>query len=92
MIQAGIKEIKNNLSRFLNRVKAGEEVVIIERGKPVARIIKENSPALTIRTALASLVEKGVVVMPTRNLKKDGMQYHPATGKLVSEMVIEGRR
>ncbi|MBW2079299.1 MAG: type II toxin-antitoxin system Phd/YefM family antitoxin [Deltaproteobacteria bacterium] len=42
MISAGIKEVKNNLSRLLARVKAGEEVLITERGRPVARIVKEN--------------------------------------------------
>jgi len=34
MIKAGIKETKNNLSRYLMHVKAGEEVVITERGNP----------------------------------------------------------
>ncbi|MBC2712037.1 MAG: type II toxin-antitoxin system prevent-host-death family antitoxin [Desulfosarcina sp.] len=92
MIQAGIKEIKNNLSRFLAQVKAGEEVMITERGKPVARIIKENSQSLAIRTALAPLIEKGLVVLPNRSLKKDDLNCHQATGKLVSEMVSEDRR
>jgi len=34
MIKAEIKETKNNLSRYLMHVKAGEEVVITERGNP----------------------------------------------------------
>lgn len=92
MIHAGIKEIKNNLSRFLVRVKAGEEVMITERGKPIARIIKENSKNLAIRTALAPLMEKGLVVLPGRSLKKDRLSCYEAAGKLVSEMVVEDRR
>lgn len=92
MIHAGIKEIKNNLSRFLAQVKAGEEVMITERGKPVARIIKENSINSAIRTALAPLVEKGLVVLPSRSLKKDELTCYEAPGKLVSEMIIEDRR
>jgi antitoxin (DNA-binding transcriptional repressor) of toxin-antitoxin stability system len=92
MIHAGIKEIKNNLSRFLAQVKAGEEVMITERGKPVARIIKENSSNLRIRKALAPLTESGLVVLPSSGLKKNGLVYHEAEGKNVSAMVIEDRR
>jgi antitoxin (DNA-binding transcriptional repressor) of toxin-antitoxin stability system len=92
MILAGIKEIKNNLSRFLAYVEAGEEVMITKRGRPVARIIKENSNSLAIRTALAPLIEKGLVVLPSRRPIKDGLICHQAAGKLVSEMVIEDRR
>jgi antitoxin (DNA-binding transcriptional repressor) of toxin-antitoxin stability system len=92
MIQAGIKETKNNLSRLLSRVKAGEEVMITERGKPIARIIKENSKALPIRSALTPLIEKGLVVLPSRSLNKDDLSCYEATGKLVSKMVVEDRR
>ena len=92
MIQAGIKEVKNNLSRFLARVKAGEEIMITERGKPVARIIRENSKRLAIRTALAPLIEKGLVALPNSHLRKEDMNYQEVEGKLVSEMVVEDRR
>jgi prevent-host-death family protein len=92
MIHAGIKEIKNNLSRFLARVKAGEEVMITERGKPVARIIRENSKNLKIRMALEPLIDSGLVVLPSRSLRKNGVISHDAKGKSVSEMVIEDRR
>ena len=92
MIQAGIKEVKNNLSRFLAHVKAGEEIMITERGKPVARIIRENSSRLTIRTALAPLIEKGLVVLPNSRLRKDDLNYQAVGGKLVSEMAVEDRR
>jgi prevent-host-death family protein len=92
MIHAGIKEIKNNLSRFLAFVEAGEEIMITKRGRPVARIIKEDSNSMAIRTALAPLIEKGLVVLPSRSLKKDGLISHQAAGKLVSEMVKEDRR
>ena len=70
MILAGIKEIKNNLSRFLAFVEAGEEIMITKRGRPVARIIKEDSNSMAIRTALAPLIEKGLVMLPSRRLKK----------------------
>jgi len=92
MIQAGIKEAKNNLSRYLMRVKAGEEVVITERGKPVARIIREEPGGRSIREILAPLSKHGHIVLPTRKIEKEQLTPAKVSGKPVSEMVIEDRR
>ena len=92
MITAGIKEIKNNLSRYLAQVKAGEEIMITERGKPVARIIQEGQEPMSIRAALAPLIKKGLVTLPVMGLKKKHLRYRKIGGKLVSDMVIEDRR
>lgn len=92
MIHAGIKEVKNNLSRYLVRVKAGEEVIITERGSPVARIIKENQGMKSVRAALAPLIEKGVLTLPSRHLNKKDLSAEEVSGKPVSEMVLEDRR
>ena len=40
-----VHEAKTHLSRLLDRVAAGEEVVIAKAGKPVARLIPVNAPA-----------------------------------------------
>lgn len=92
MISAGIKELKNNLSRLIDRVKAGEEILITERGKPVARIVKENQNDKSIRAAMGPLVQRGLVVLPSRNILRNGISAVEAPGKPVSEMVIEDRR
>lgn len=39
MTTTGIAELKARLSRYLEQVKAGQEVVITERGRPVAKIV-----------------------------------------------------
>jgi len=36
---AGIAELKAKLSEYLSRVRAGEEVLVTDRGRPVARLI-----------------------------------------------------
>lgn len=38
MQKINVKEARRNISRLLDVVEAGEEVVILRRGKPVARI------------------------------------------------------
>jgi prevent-host-death family protein len=39
MIQVGIAELKAHLSEFLVRVQQGEEIVVADRGRPVARLV-----------------------------------------------------
>lgn len=39
MKTAAIAELKARLSRYLRRVKAGEDVLVTEHGVPIARII-----------------------------------------------------
>lgn len=39
MKTAAISELKARLSEFLSQVKAGNEVLITDRGKPVARLV-----------------------------------------------------
>lgn len=92
MIRAGIKETKNNLSRYLVHVKAGEEVIITERGKPVARIIREDSGSRSVRETLAPLSKRGFISLPSRKLEKERLTMIRVSGKLVSEMVVEDRR
>jgi antitoxin (DNA-binding transcriptional repressor) of toxin-antitoxin stability system len=92
MISAGIKEVKNNLSKLIDRVKAGEEVLITERGKPVARIVKEGQGDKSIRAALWPLVQRGLISLPSRNIPRDSISAVEVPGKPVSKMVIEDRR
>jgi prevent-host-death family protein len=92
MNTAGIKEIKNNLSRYLARVKQGEEILITERGKPIARIVKEDKGNRSIYAKLKPLVGDGLIVLPCRSLDMKNLKPLKIRGKLVSEMVVEDRR
>ena len=89
---AGIKELKNNLSRYLARVKMGQDILITERGKTIARIIREDPKNSSIRIALTSLIENGQIILPSHKIKKDGLSIVEATGKPASKMVVEDRR
>lgn len=41
----GVRELRQNLSRYLERVKAGEGLVVTERGREVARLIPSGASA-----------------------------------------------
>jgi prevent-host-death family protein len=92
MITAGIKELKNQLSRYIALVKKGDDVLITERGRVIARVIHENSYRNSLRQALQALVLKGQVTMPTREIERDIPEPVKLPGKAVSEIVLEDRR
>jgi len=43
--RVGVRELRQNLSRYLERVKAGEGLVVTERGREVARLIPSGASA-----------------------------------------------
>lgn len=36
---AGVRDLRDHLSRYLERVRAGEEVTVTDRGRPTARLV-----------------------------------------------------
>jgi antitoxin (DNA-binding transcriptional repressor) of toxin-antitoxin stability system len=57
MTKAGVAELKASLSKYLDRVQAGEEIVVTDRGRPIALLTRlpEASPEVD------RLVRNGVV-------------------------------
>ncbi len=52
-----VRELRQNLSRYLDRVKAGEALVVTERGREVARLIpfaSEGYATLAVRFAAST--------------------------------------
>ena len=92
MRTAGIKDLKNQLSRYLSFVKRGEDVLITEQGKVIARIINENPHNTSLRQALHSLIMQGLITFPTNQIDKDVPDPVEIYGKPVSEIAIEDRR
>ena len=92
MISAGIKELKNNLSRYLSKVKNGENILITERGRAIARIIREDPKEIYLREVLSPLIVKGLVKLPSQKIIREISSPLKLPGKPVSEMVIEDRR
>ncbi|MGH8064645.1 MAG: type II toxin-antitoxin system Phd/YefM family antitoxin [Candidatus Entotheonellia bacterium] len=49
MLQVSVEEIQRDLTAYLQRVEAGETVVIIRAGQPVAEMKPVMSSAMTLR-------------------------------------------
>lgn len=94
MLTVSVTEAKNKLSALLARVKAGETVVITERGIPVARIEPAVSGAPEDDEArLARLERKGLIKRPKRPLSRELLETRPpaGSGKSIVETVLEER-
>ena len=46
MQQVNIHEAKTHLSRLLEKIESGEDIVITRHGKPIARLIPFEEPAI----------------------------------------------
>jgi len=89
METVGIKELKNNLSRYLKKVKSGERIIITDRKKEVALItplIKE-----LVEEEILRLIQIGAANWSGG--KPEGMSKRIISrGKSVSAAVIQDRR
>jgi prevent-host-death family protein len=61
MKKASITEAKNNLSALIDSVKGGSPVLIVDRGRPVARLESVSNAGASDDDRLARLVREGVV-------------------------------
>ena len=61
----GIRELKNNLSRYLKKVEAGERLAVTDRGRVVAELAKPvAADAPASRSRYAELVAAGLIRPP----------------------------
>ena len=62
--QVGVRELRQNLSKYLDRIKRGERLEVTEHGRPVAVM----APLPAAQDALDRLVASGRVMAPSGDL------------------------
>jgi prevent-host-death family protein len=67
---APVAQLKAKLSSYLCRVKSGEEILVTERGVPVARLVPVRGGA-TADEDLKDLERQGLVRLGTGKIGKD---------------------
>jgi prevent-host-death family protein len=86
-VEVGVRDLKNNLSRYLQQVESGVEVVVTDRGRPIARL---NGIDDVSQDKLATLIAAGVVRPPTSKVRRRPVPL--ASSGSVSELVAEQRK
>jgi prevent-host-death family protein len=86
-MNVAISTLRAELSRWIERARAGEEIVVTDRGTPVARLLPVDSAPL-----LDQLVQQGVLSRPQRADRPTarGVARVRASGP-VAELVSEQR-
>jgi prevent-host-death family protein len=94
MRSVGVRELKNNLSRYLARVKAGEVITITERGREIARLstLVGDDEADADGERLLEMARQGLVTLPQAGHAEVDPRPVRSTGKPVSALLLEDRR
>jgi len=95
MIQANISTVKNCFSRYLDQVKAGEQVIISDRTHPIAMLVPYHGAAGSEKWAarVAALARSGSLV--TAKPRKTQLMIVPVeagSGIGLSDALIQDRR
>ena len=92
MEHAGIAELKARLSGYLKKVRAGEEVLITDRGHPVARLAPVASRGAEVSNHLEEMERQGLVKIGSGRMP-DGLQQRPCVtgGYTAAQAVIDAR-
>ena len=85
---------KDQLSTYLQRAEAGEQIVVLRDGQPVAALVPLSQLQEKDEQALlAEMASRGLVKLPKGTSRKAFQSPAlPSQGKLASEMVLEDRR
>ena len=88
----GLREANQKFSKAIKAVKSGREVVLTERGKPIA-VIKPLAPATTFESAIARMIAEGRLTGPAhlRPIRRRGWKPPLNKGRPLSDLIREGR-
>jgi len=90
LIKAGIRQVRDRFTHYLDQVRRGREVIVTERGREVAALIplrNQNS----VEDAVARLETEGLVD-PAASWRPLAVSRSRLRGRLLSELVLEERR
>ncbi len=92
MKSAAVAELKANLSKYLSQVKAGEQVLVTERGVPVAKLVRVESGKNKLPAHLQDLEKAGLAIIGSGKIPKNFWRWkRPADlkGRAVKFLIEE---
>jgi prevent-host-death family protein len=85
--EVGVRELHDQLSRYVRHAAAGSEVVVTMRGEPVARLTP-----IEVADPLADLRRRGLVQEPTEDWRPRPLSDRPRPTEPIAPLVSEQRR
>ncbi len=87
-MRVGTRELKSKLSEYLRRVKAGETIIVTERGKTIGQIVPVKP---TLQERLMALADSGIADWDGRKFLAGRPVVRNRSPIQVSDLVIEDR-
>lgn len=94
MSTVSTRVLKDQLSNYLLRAEAGEQIVVLRGGQPVAALVPLSQVrGMDEESILADMGARGLVTLPKGDITTafQGPTV-PTRGKPASEMILEDRR
>ncbi len=88
MRSIGVRELRQNASRYLREVKRGETVEVTERGEPIARLV----PIPKQESNYERMVADGRIRPATRDPRDLGPPLKPKPGVPLASEILEQMR
>ena len=89
-MKLGLREANQHFSKAIKAVRAGKEVVLTERGRPIA-VIKPIKDEHESEAALTRMADEGLVTLPTRKGPLPRFEPIPISGRPLSQTIIDDR-
>ena len=91
-MRLGLREANQHFSKAIKAVRAGREVILTERGQPIA-VIKPIKAEQTQEAALKTMADDGLIALPSRKGPMPAPRWRPARvkGKPLSQTIIDNR-
>jgi prevent-host-death family protein len=89
-MKLGLREANQHFSKAIKAVRAGKEVILTERGQPIA-VIKPIKDAHESDAALERMADEGLVTLPSRKGPLPRFEPAAVSGKPISQTIIGER-
>ena len=89
-MKLGLREANQHFSKAIKAVRAGKEVILTERGQPIA-VIKPIKDERESDVALKRMADEGLVTLPTRKGPLPRFEPVPISGRPLSQTIIDDR-
>ena len=91
-VELGLREANQHFSKAIRAVRAGQEVILTERGQPIA-VIKPIKEEQALDATLERMAGEGLIALPARKGPMPSPRWRPIRlkGKPLSQTIVEDR-
>ncbi|MEW6245666.1 MAG: type II toxin-antitoxin system prevent-host-death family antitoxin [Nitrospirota bacterium] len=89
MAQVGVRELRDHLSWYLKKVRAGEELEVADRGRVIARVVPAGYRR--VPAGVGALVREGLATW-SGGKPRGAKRPLVLPGRSVSDLVVADRR